>query len=103
MSAHTATSLAFASIAVTDLARVAGGAAQPQQTFQQFTDAERARIMPAYRNVVATGAGIKGGPQLAEGLWKNATAKEQIAAANALRELVLSNPRLPTAAPATPF
>ena len=101
MSVHTATAHALASIATTDLARVTGGAAQ--QTFQQFTDAERERVMPAYKNVVATSAGIKGGPQLALGLWKDATDKEKIAAAGALRALVLSNPRLPSAAPASPF
>lgn len=102
MSVHTATTLAFATIAATDLARVGGGAGQ-QQTFQQFTNAERDRVMSAYRNVVATSAGIKGGPQLATGLWKDASDKEKIAAANALRQLVLSNPRLPSAAPASPF
>ena len=100
MSAHSETTLALASIATTDLARVAGGAGQ---SFKQFTDAERARIMPAYKNVVCTGAGVKGGEQLALGLWKDASDKEKILSAGALKGLCLSNDRLPSQAPATPF
>jgi hypothetical protein len=100
MSAHLETTLALASIAAADLVHVAGGAGQ---TFQDFTNSERDRVMPAYRNVVCTGAGVKGGEKLADGLWNNATDAEKIAAANALRGLCLGNTRLPSQAPATPF
>jgi hypothetical protein len=100
MSAHTDTTLAFASIAVADLSRVSGGAGQ---TFQDFANSERDRIAPAYRNVVCTGASVKGGEQLAQGLWNDATDGEKIAAAGALRGLCMASPRLPSQAPAKPF
>ena len=91
----------FFSISITDLAEVSGG---QNQTFDAFADSERARVAPAYKQIVCTGAGVKGGPDLAKGVYgASAPDADKVRAAEMLKSYCMGGSQLPAAAPKQPF
>ena len=91
----------FVSISSADLVTVSGGEGG---SFEAFADKERASIAPAYKQIVCTGAGIKGGQELAKGVYgPGASGTDQIRAAEVLKSYCLGGSQLPAAAPKTPF
>jgi hypothetical protein len=92
----------FASVSTVELARVSGG--EGPSAFDAFADRERARIADPYKQIVCTGAGVKGGPDLAKGVYgPNASDADKIRAAETLKGYCLGGSHLPSAAPRTPF
>jgi hypothetical protein len=92
----------FASISTTDLVHVSGGA--DASAFDAFADKERARIADPYKQIVCTGAGVKGGPDLAKGVYgAGASDTDKIRAAEMLKGYCQGGAQLPAAAPKTPF
>ena len=86
----------------TDLATVSGG--EGASSFESFADKERASIAPAYRQIVCTGAGVKGGQELAKGVYgQGASVNDQVRAAEVLKSYCMGGSQLPAAAPKTPF
>ena len=92
----------FTSLTLTDLARVSGG--EGNSSFDAFADKERARVAEPYKQIVCTGAGVKGGPDLAKGVYgAGATDADKIRAAETLKSYCLGGAQLPAAAPKQPF
>lgn len=91
----------FCSINSTDLAHVVGGG----RTWDSYVKSQRRAIAPAYREVVCTTAGIKGGPTMATEVYgaKRTTQADRIRAAETIRGVCLGGDRLPEAAPQSPF
>ncbi len=85
----------------TDLSSIIGGAGQ---SFQDFTSDQRAKIADPYRQVVCTTAGIKGGPELAAGMYgAGASDGDKIRAAEVLNKYCQGGAQLPAQAPKSPF
>jgi hypothetical protein len=83
-----------------DLANVAGG----EGTFGDYTANQRQKIADPYRQVVCTTAGIKGGPDLATGMYgAGASDGDKIRAAEVLNKYCLGGAQLPAQAPKSPF
>ncbi len=92
---------AFVSISTTDLATATGGAGQ---TFNDYTNAQRQKVADPYRQVVCTTAGIKGGPDLAKGMYgANATDADKIRGAELVNKFCQGGAQLPAQAPKSPF
>jgi len=91
------------SINPSDLARVSGGASQ--KTWNAYVQGQRAAIAPAYKQVVCSGAGVTGGPQMATQVYgaDRTTDADKIRAAETLKGICLGGSRLPEAAPQSPF
>ena len=88
-------------LSITDLSNVTGGAGQ---SFQDFTSEQRAKIADPYRQVVCTTAGIKGGPDLASGMYgAGASDSDKIRAADVLNKYCQGGAQLPAQAPKSPF
>ena len=88
-------------ISSTELAAVAGGAGQ---SFDDYTSAQRAAVAAPYRQVVCTAAGVKGGPDLAKGMYgAGASDADKIRAADVLNKYCQGGQTLPAQAPASPF
>jgi len=93
----------FVSVSTTDLARVSGGEGGASN-FDAYADRERARVADPYKQIVCAGAGVKGGPDLAKGVYgAGASDADKIRAAETLRGYCLGGAHLPSAAPKTPF
>ena len=92
-------------ISIADLARVSGGAGQtPSPSFDSYANRERAAVAPAYKQVVCTGAGVKGAPDLAKGVYgPGASDADKIRGAEMLKQYCLGGAQLPAAAPKSPF
>lgn len=91
----------FITISTTDLDTTTGGAGQ---TFQQYTDAQRQKVADPYRQVVCTTAAVKGGPDLAKGMYgANATDADRIRGAEMVNKYCLGGAQLPAQAPKSPF
>lgn len=90
-------------IANEDLARVSGGA-QPS-TWDAYVRSQRQAVAPAYKNVVCTAAGVKGGKQFATEVYgaDRTNSGDMIRAAQTLKEVCMGGARLPDAAPQSPF
>jgi len=94
-------SITFASISFSDLDLVSGGAGQ---TFDAYSAGERNRVAPEYKTIVCTGAGVKGAPDLAKGVYgAAATDSDKIRAAEMLKGYCNGGSSLPAQAPKTPF
>ncbi|HUS29866.1 MAG TPA: hypothetical protein VMZ53_15280 [Kofleriaceae bacterium] len=90
----------FITLSSSDLNTVSGG----EGGFDAFADRERARIAEPYKQIVCAGAGVKGGQELAKGVYgPNATDTDKIRAAEVLKSYCLGGAQLPAAAPKTPF
>lgn len=91
----------FTTIDTNDLGAVTGGGSQ----WDAYVKSQRAAVAPAYRNVVCTTAGIKGGPTMAEGVYgaDRADSSDKIRAAQTIRGVCMGGARLPEAAPQSPF
>lgn len=90
-------------ISLSDLSSITGGAGTGQ-SFGDFTNSERARISEPYRQVVCTTAGIKGGPDLATGIYgAGASDADKIRAAGVINQYCQGGAQLPAAAPKAPF
>jgi hypothetical protein len=95
-------STSFVSLSTTDLARVSGG--EGGNSFDAFADKERARVADPYKQIVCAGAGVKGGPDLAKGVYgAGASDADKIRAAETLKGYCLGGAQLPAAAPKSPF
>lgn len=93
----------FVSLSSTDLSRVSGGEGGAS-AFDAYADKERARVADPYKQIVCAGAGVKGGPDLAKGVYgAGASDTDKIRAAETLRGYCLGGAHLPSAAPKTPF
>jgi hypothetical protein len=91
----------FTSISTVDLAAVSGG---NDSTFEAFANKERARVADPYRQIVCAGAGVKGAPDLAKGVYgANASDADKIRGAEMLRAYCQGGAKLPAAAPPSPF
>ena len=90
-------------IANEDLARVSGGA-QPA-TWDAYVRSQRQAVAPAYKNVVCTAAGVKGGKQFATEVYgaNRTNGADMIRAAETLKSVCMGGDRLPDAAPQAPF
>jgi len=94
------------SISIADLGRVYGGAGQTPAPsgFDAYANKERARVAEPYKQVVCTGAGVKGAPDLAKGVYgPGASDVDKIRGAEMLKQFCLGGSQLPAAAPKTPF
>ena len=92
--------MSLPTISISDLASVSGG----EGAFDAFADKERARVSDQYKQIVCTGAGVKGGQELAKGVYgPNASDTDKIRAAEVLKSYCLGGAQLPAAAPKTPF
>ena len=91
----------FVSLSSTDLATVSGG--EGASSFESFADKERASIAPAYRQIVCTTAGIKGGPSSRGRVWPGRVGRHKIRAAEILKSYCIGGSTLPAAAPKSPF
>lgn len=94
----------LASIPAADLTTVSGGARQATE-WDRYVQAQRRAIAPDYQNIVATTAGIKGGPPMAIQVYgaDRTTEFDKINAAKTLRDYIMGGTHLPAAAPASPF
>ncbi|HTL32916.1 MAG TPA: hypothetical protein VL326_07320 [Kofleriaceae bacterium] len=93
-------SSSFVSLSSSDLSSVSGG----EGAFDAFADKERARVADQYKQIVCTGAGVKGGQDLAKGVYgANASDTDKIRGAELLKSYCLGGSQLPAAAPKTPF
>ena len=91
----------LSTISTTDLALVSGG---NENAFETFANSERARIAEPYKQIVCAGAGIKGGPDLAKGIYgANVPDAEKVRAAKMLQTYCQGGAQLPAAAPKSPF
>ena len=73
-------------------------------TFDEFANSERARVAEPYKQIVCAGAGIKGGPDLAKGVYgANTGDADKVRAAKMLQAYCQGGAQLPAAAPKTPF
>jgi hypothetical protein len=88
-------------ISIDDLAHVCGGAA----AWDAYVKEQRGAVAAPYKDIVCTGAGVKGGPQFAEQVYgaNRTTGNDMVRAAKALRNVCIGGRRLPSAAPQTPF
>ena len=95
----------FFSISITDLSLVSGGqAAAAPNTFDAFVEGERAAVADPYKKIVCKGAGVKGGPDLAKGVYAaGATDADKIRGAKMLDAYCQGGAQLPSAAPKSPF
>lgn len=92
----------FTSLSLSDLATVSGG--EGASGFDAYADKERARIAEPYKQIVCAGAGVKGAPELAKGVYgTGASDGDKIRAAEMLKSYCLGGSHLPAAAPKTPF
>lgn len=100
----TRTTQELAVISAADLSAVSGGAKKSSE-WDRWVQSQRVAIAPDYKNVVATTAGIKGGPQMAIQVYgaDRATNFDKINAAKTLRDYIMGGTHLPIAAPASPF
>ena len=86
------------------LSNVSGGAAKAPTSWDKYTAQQRASVMPAYKTIVCTGAGVKGAPDLAKGVYgAGATDADRIRGAEMLKGFCMGGSQLPAAAPKTPF
>lgn len=91
----------FTTLSLDVLSTVSGGEGS---SFDAFADKERARIAEPYKQIVCAGAGVKGAPELAKGVYgTGATDGDKIRAAEMLKSYCLGGSQLPAAAPKTPF
>ena len=91
-------------ISSAELARVSGG----EQKFSDYRAAELKRVMPAYANVVCTGAGVEGGPLAIKEMYgDNAGDDANIIGSEGFKglcqKLYETKGILPAKAPKTPF
>lgn len=94
----------FAYISIADLATVSGGATKRATSWDKYTAQQRASVMPAYKTIVCTGAGVKGAPDLAKGVYAaGATDADRIRGAEMLKSFCMGGAQLPAQAPKTPF
>ena len=94
----------LASISNADLATVSGGATKAATSWDKYTAQQRASVMPAYKTIVCTGAGVKGAPDLAKGVYgTGASDADRIRGAEMLKGFCMGGSQLPAAAPKTPF
>jgi hypothetical protein len=92
----------FTSISTTDLSLVSGG--QNAGTFDAFVESERAAVADPYKKIVCKGAGVKGGPDLAKGVYgANVGDTDKIRGAKMLDAYCQGGAQLPSAAPKSPF
>ena len=90
-------------LTVVELSTVTGGQAA-SSSFSEYTSGQRAKIAEPYRQVVCTTAGIKGGPDLATGVYgAGASDADKIRAAETLNKYCLGGATLPAQAPKSPF
>jgi hypothetical protein len=91
----------FISISSTDLERVAGGGG----SWDAYVRSQRASVAGAYKNVVCTATGVKGGPEFATQVYgkERTTNSDMIRAAQTLKSVCLGGDQLPEQAPKTPF
>jgi|HubBroStandDraft_6_1064221.scaffolds.fasta_scaffold84981_4 hypothetical protein len=93
--------MSIPSISSSDLDLVSGGAGQ---TFDAYSASERTRVAPEYKTIVCTGAGVKGAPDLAKGVYgAAATDSDKIRGAEMLKSYCNGGSGLPAQAPKTPF
>jgi len=91
-------------VSLEDLDRVSGGAQNQPSGFDAYANKERAAVAPAYKQVVCTGAGVKGAPDLAKGVYgAGASDADKIRGAEMLKAYCMGGAQLPSAAPKTPF
>jgi hypothetical protein len=85
-----------------DLGRIHGGA---QTAWDKYVAGQRTAVAPAYKSVVCTAAGVKGGPEFATQVYGAArtTTGDKIRAAETIRGVCMGGARLPEAAPQSPF
>lgn len=88
-------------ISSTDLARVAGGGS----SWDSYVKGKRSAVAPAYRQVVCTTAGVKGGREFATQVYgaERTTNADMIRGAETIKGVCMGGERLPSAAPASPF
>jgi len=88
-------------ISTDDLEKVCGG----NSAWDSFVKEERAAVAAPYKDIVCSGAGIKGGPQFAQQVYgpNRTTPQDMIRAAKSLRSVCIGARRLPEAAPPSPF
>jgi hypothetical protein len=93
----------FEAIASSDLTGVSGGA-QPS-AWDAYVKGQRKAVAGAYRNVVCTAAGVKGGPEFATQVYgkERTTGADMIRAAETLKGVCMGGARLPEQAPQSPF
>ncbi len=92
----------FITITTSELETISGGA---KSAWDSYVASQRTAIAPAYKSVVCTTAGIKGGPQLATQVYgaDRTTGADMIRAAETVRGVCQGGAQLPSAAPASPF
>jgi hypothetical protein len=94
-------------VSTADLGRVSGGAGASSpapSSFDAYANKERASIAPAYKQIVCAGAGVKGAPDLAKGVYgAGASDADKIRGAEMLKAYCMGGAQLPSAAPKTPF
>jgi hypothetical protein len=92
----------FTTIASLELDAVTGGA---QSSWDAYVKGQRAAVAAPYKNVVCTGAGVKGGREFATQVYgkDRATGADMIRAAETLKGVCMGGKRLPIQAPPSPF
>ncbi len=95
----------LSTVSFQDLGRIAGGQnASSPSSFDAYANKERARIADPYKQIVCAGAGVKGAPDLAKGVYgPGASDADKIRGAEMLKQYCLGGARLPAAAPKSPF
>ncbi len=84
-----------------DLERVTGGGS----AWDAYVRGQRKSVAGAYKNVVCTAAGVKGGREFATQVYgaDRTTGADMVRAAETLKSVCMGGARLPEQAPATPF
>jgi len=89
-------------ITITDgLDAVCGGGA----SWDAYVKSQRQGLAPAYKNIVCTAAGVKGGREFATQVYgkDRTTGADMIRAAETLKSVCLGGAHLPEQAPPSPF
>ncbi len=88
-------------LSITELAGACGGGA----SWDAYVKSQRGKVAPAYKQVVCTAAGVKGGDQLASGVYgaDRTTDADRIRGAESIKGVCLGGSSLPAAAPQSPF
>ena len=91
-------------LSLTELETVTGGAST-SSSWDAYVKSQRASIAPQYKQVVCTGAGVKGGREFATQVYgkDRTTSADMIRAAQTLKEVCMGGSHLPEAAPQSPF
>ena len=91
----------FDTLDITQLSSITGGAS----AWDAYVKSQRKQVAPAFKQVVCTTAGIKGGPEMATQVYgkERANQNDMIRASETLRGICLGGERLPEAAPQSPF